>query len=102
MDINDFDDVSWHTEVRSAEPAEINIPTAPEMPTKTKTDRNGKGRAVEDTTINSKPRQNYADTDLAATLDGILECTVDSPQKENDGTKDAYVSYLVTTHVSWC
>ncbi len=32
--------------------------------------------------------------------DGTLEVTVDSPLKENDGTKDAYVSYLVTTHVS--
>ena len=32
-------------------------------------------------------------------VDGILECTVDTPLKENDGTKDAYVSYLVTTHV---
>ncbi|KAJ9648452.1 intercellular trafficking and secretion [Coniosporium tulheliwenetii] len=29
--------------------------------------------------------------------EGRLECTVDKPQKENDGTKDAYISYLVTT-----
>lgn len=28
-----------------------------------------------------------------------LECTVGAPIKENDGTKDAFVSYLVTTHV---
>ncbi|KAI6747928.1 hypothetical protein HG531_008470 [Fusarium graminearum] len=27
-----------------------------------------------------------------------LECTVDTPIKENDGTKDAFVSYLITTH----
>ncbi|KOS21622.1 Sorting nexin-4 [Escovopsis weberi] len=27
-----------------------------------------------------------------------LECTVSSPIKENDGTKDAFVSYLITTH----
>lgn len=31
--------------------------------------------------------------------DGVLEVTVDTPLKENDGTKDAYVSYLVSTHV---
>lgn len=31
--------------------------------------------------------------------EGQLECTVDKPQKELDGTKDAYVSYLVTTKV---
>ncbi|KAF2187766.1 hypothetical protein K469DRAFT_628735 [Zopfia rhizophila CBS 207.26] len=29
--------------------------------------------------------------------EGRLDCTVDSPRKENEGTKDAYVSYLVTT-----
>lgn len=38
--------------------------------------------------------------DLAGIGDGVLECRVDSPLKENDGTKDAYISYLVTTHVS--
>jgi hypothetical protein len=29
--------------------------------------------------------------------DGHLECAVTNPRKENDGSKDAYVSYLVTT-----
>lgn len=29
----------------------------------------------------------------------ILECTVSEPHKENDGTKDAYVSYMITTNV---
>ena len=38
--------------------------------------------------------------DLAGIEDGVLECTVDTPLKENDGTKDAYISYLLTTHVS--
>lgn len=28
-----------------------------------------------------------------------LECVVDTPIKENDGTKDAFVSYLITTSV---
>ena len=37
--------------------------------------------------------------DLAGIGDGRLDCTVDTPLKENDGTKDAYVSYLVTTRV---
>jgi sorting nexin-4 len=37
--------------------------------------------------------------DLAGVGDGILECTVTAPIKENDGTKDVFVSYLVTTHV---
>lgn len=39
--------------------------------------------------------------DLAGIGDGTLECTVDTPLKENDGTKDAYVSYLITTNVSY-
>lgn len=30
-----------------------------------------------------------------------LECTVGSPIKENDGTKDAFISYLITTNVSY-
>lgn len=29
-----------------------------------------------------------------------LECQVGSPLKENDGSKDAFISYLITTHVS--
>ena len=30
---------------------------------------------------------------------GFLECTVSSPQKEGEGTQNAYMSYLVTTEV---
>jgi sorting nexin-4 len=37
--------------------------------------------------------------DLAGVEGGVLECTVSNPNKENDGSKDAYVSYLVTTNV---
>ncbi|RMZ79371.1 hypothetical protein DV738_g3366, partial [Chaetothyriales sp. CBS 135597] len=41
-------------------------------------------------------------TDLTGiSRDGVLEVTVDTPLKENDGTKDAYVSYLVTTHTNF-
>ena len=29
----------------------------------------------------------------------VLDCTVGTPIKENDGSKDAFVSYLITTHV---
>ncbi len=31
----------------------------------------------------------------------VLDCTVGTPIKENDGSKDAFVSYLITTHVRW-
>lgn len=30
-----------------------------------------------------------------------LDCTVGSAIKENDGTKDAFISYQITTHVSF-
>lgn len=43
--------------------------------------------------------RNADDLDLAGVGNATLECTVTQPMKENDGTKDAYVSYLVTTHV---
>ncbi|KAL9088752.1 MAG: hypothetical protein Q9165_006061 [Trypethelium subeluteriae] len=46
--------------------------------------------------------QNADDADLAGLgAEGILEITVNAPQKESDGTKDAYVSYLVTTHTDF-
>lgn len=32
----------------------------------------------------------------------ILECTVSEPHKESDGTKDAFVSYLITSNVCAC
>ncbi|RMZ86853.1 hypothetical protein DV736_g5922, partial [Chaetothyriales sp. CBS 134916] len=46
---------------------------------------------------------NNADSvDLAGIgRDGVLEVTVDTPLKENDGTKDAYVSYLVSSHTNF-
>ena len=43
--------------------------------------------------------RNADDLDLAGVGIATLDCTVAEPMKENDGTKDAYVSYLVTTHV---
>lgn len=47
-----------------------------------------------------QPARNADPLDLAGMEGGVLECTVSSPIKENDGSKDAYVSYLVTTNVS--
>jgi sorting nexin-4 len=39
-------------------------------------------------------------TMAAEFTEGRLETTVSNPQKELPGTKDAYVSYLVTTKVT--
>lgn len=44
--------------------------------------------------------QNADAQDLAGPgAHGFLECTVSSPQKEGEGTQNAYISYLVTTEV---
>ncbi|CZT06591.1 related to sorting nexin 4 [Rhynchosporium agropyri] len=48
------------------------------------------------------PLGRHADAmDLAGVGEGVLECTVTQPIKENDGSKDAYVSYLVTTNTTF-
>ncbi|KAL8927634.1 MAG: hypothetical protein Q9172_001263 [Xanthocarpia lactea] len=91
---NDFDNVSWrnegshHSRPTSSGPSDEqdHIPTPRS---------NGKRKA---TTPDPQPGEGADAVDLA----GIgkyarLECTVSTPLKEHDGTKDAYVSYLVTT-----
>jgi len=37
--------------------------------------------------------------DIAGVGNGTLETKVSDPQTENEGTKDAFVSYLITTKV---
>jgi hypothetical protein len=37
--------------------------------------------------------------DLAGVEQGTLECIVNSPIKENEGTQSVFISYLVTTNV---
>ena len=89
---NDFDNVTWQTE-----------DDAPPTPSQHAENQYGKSRLD----INGKRRSSitqqagkHADAvDLGGIGSGVLECTVDSPLKENDGTKDAYVSYLVNTQV---
>lgn len=43
---------------------------------------------------------NLQQLDAAAIGGEILECTVSEPHTENSGSKDAYVSYLITTNVN--
>ena len=91
----DFDSVSWpHEPVQEgsqpstarSDARETSLPARP---------MNGKRGMSE---RNEPQAGEYADgVDLGGIGGGILDCTVDTPLKENDGTKDAYVSYLVTT-----
>ncbi|KAK2785139.1 intercellular trafficking and secretion [Onygenales sp. PD_12] len=100
MDHSDFDSVSW----RNGGPdSDISRPTTSgtdEEPERS-SDVNGKRRM---SSASEEAQPGHADLghgDLAGIADGVLECTVDSPLKENSGTKDAYISYLVTTHTDF-
>lgn len=87
---DDFDSVSWR-----------NYPDSDDnsRPTTSGSDADD-SRGYDDNDVNGKQAVPMADTaDNGGSGEGILECRVDSPLKENDGTKDAFVSYLITTHV---
>jgi len=95
MENDDFANVSWQRD-KPAQNASSGI-TSPISDTEGGIgggNSNGKRRG------SGGPLGRDADAlDLAGVGDATLECTVTTPIKENDGTKDAYVSYLVVTHV---
>lgn len=95
MDHDDFDNVSWQNnpEARGA----VSSVVSPRGMSEDEGpgDANGKRNKGVGGQLGSNPDA----LDLAGVGEGVLECTVTSPIKENDGTKDAYVSYLVTTNV---
>ena len=93
---NDFDSVSWQNESEG----NVSRPTAAARPD-IQNSRNNSGLNVK-RRLSSNVQQagsNADAVDLGGIGDGRLECIVDTPLKENDGTKDAYVSYLVSTQV---
>ncbi|MCJ1283791.1 intercellular trafficking and secretion [Xylographa opegraphella] len=95
---NDFDSVSWQNE------SEGNIarPTSAARPDN-QNNRNNAGLNVKRrlSTNVQQAGANADAVDLGGIGDGRLECHVDTPLKENDGTKDAYVSYLVSTETDF-
>lgn len=93
---NDFDSVSWQNDperdVSQPNTALASEPREPVYGANSSGKRKvGHGFAQAGSTADA--------VDLAGIGDGRLDCKVDTPLKENDGTKDAYVSYLVTTNV---
>lgn len=98
---DDFDSVSWKHEPDSDASRPTTSGTEADESYRYDHDTNGKRRM---SAAQEEPQAGpMADAvDLAGIGDGVLECRVDTPLKENDGTKDAYISYLVTTHVSDC
>ena len=95
---NDFDSVSWQNEGENdgSRPNTSQTPHTEEYASTA----SGKRKA---SSSSLQAGQNADNVDLAGVGDGRLDCTVNAPLKENDGTKDAYISYLVSTQVwhSW-
>ena len=93
---NDFDSVSWRND--DSDHSRPNTAGPSDDQDHSSTPRsNGRRKA-------SMPVPQAGEGADAVDLAGIgelgrLDCTVSSPLKEHDGTKDAYVSYLVTTDV---
>ncbi|OGE55741.1 hypothetical protein PENARI_c004G07455 [Penicillium arizonense] len=97
---DDFDNVSWKHDPESDVSRPTTAGTDAEESQEHEHVSNGKRRM---SSTHEEPQAGpLADAvDLAGIGDGVLECQVDSPLKENDGTKDAYISYLVTTHTDF-
>lgn len=101
MDQNDdFDSVSWRQDPDSDVSRPATAGTDAEDSHASRHDNNGKRRMSSGGHEEPQAGSLADPVDLAGIGDGVLECRVDSPLKENDGTKDAYISYLVTTQVS--
>ncbi len=93
---NDFDSVSWRNDPDS----DSSRPTTAANSQPEENTYGAKSSGKRKASRSSAQAGADADAvDLAGIGDGRLDCTVDTPLKENDGTKDAYVSYLVTTTV---
>ena len=89
---NDFDSVSWQNEADT----NTSRPNPAEHHDTYGRSSGGKRKA---SSGSAQAGHNADNVDLAGIGEGRLDCTVNTPMKENDGTKDAYVSYLVTSHV---
>lgn len=93
---NQFDSVSWQREELQSPQDQVPSPSPQERALPT---RSVSGRRHHSSSDEPQAGEHADGVDLAGVGNGVLECTVEKPLKENDGTKDAYVSYLVTTNV---
>lgn len=89
-----FDSVQWRSEDEDDDeadnPLHVNAPDTGDFNSNGGRPRSGDG---------PQAGEGADKIDLAGVGSGILETKVSDPQTENDGTKDAFVSYLVTTKV---
>ncbi|EGZ77423.1 sorting nexin-4 [Neurospora tetrasperma FGSC 2509] len=95
IDQDNFSNISWHSE-QNAESAASTAQVHHESNSSPEYARSGPD--------DGRPGDNAAGMEhdeLDHSGGEILDCTVSDPHKENDGTKDAYVSYLITTNTTF-
>lgn len=97
MDQDDFDSITWRNDAQRNNQQEEEVSASADAANKQPSNINGKRKARSSTPQAGRQADSV---DLAGVDDGILECSVGHPQKESDGTKDAFISYQVTTIVS--
>lgn len=93
LDQDNFSNISWHSDHPGAA-----MGGGPANPAGGR-DGASDSEAVDTRHAPREPEPNYNRLDAHGIGDETLECTVSAPIKENDGTKDAFVSYLITTNV---
>ena len=89
IDQEEFSNVSWHSDVNAGVPG-FSASGSLEQP-----ELEAESPSMEE----QQHGEELVHEDPGLSGD-ILECTVTEPRKESDGTKDAFVSYLITTNVS--
>lgn len=94
IDQDNFSNISWHSE-QNQDAAGPSTASPHEPPHSPEYSRN----ARQDDNNRAVVGERHHDPGHAG--GEILECVVSEPRKENDGTKDAYVSYLITTTVGF-
>ncbi|KAK5071789.1 intercellular trafficking and secretion [Lithohypha guttulata] len=94
-----FDSVQWDRADQTA-----SSPTGPEFEESSLPHRPAGNRRTSTASSEREPQagENADAIDLAGIgEEGTLDCVVGSPRKENDGTKDAYVSYEILTQTDF-
>lgn len=92
IDQDNFSNISWHSDQN----IRVGSSTSAEHEGH---DEGGAGSKPQPGDAVDRPGLQHLDPSQGGG-DEILECTVTDPHTENAGTKDAYVSYLITTNVS--
>ncbi|KAI1202768.1 hypothetical protein F5X97DRAFT_285642 [Nemania serpens] len=85
IDQDNFSNISWQSETNNGAEAGQSTASMPDIgaePPSSEDQRHGQDLEQQDPGLSGD----------------ILECTVSEPHKESDGTKDAFVSYLITTN----